>query len=638
MSAYYAPQYASTWSSRQPQRFGYQSTTTATAQPRQVQSQPWQGTYTKTQGYSTQTWSPGGGMSSVTQASNVRQPQLVHTSPQFATPTRSPAPQKQTPKKTPPVQLPVTRPNFTPATPTTEYRGAQAQAQFRTPQMQYRALPSVRSPPAPDTRSPPATVDISSLHRQVRVSPWCLPRQQQSNEQPSLASPIQSSRLAQRREDLAYATDDFAIVEDMPIKIANVMQFGDDMPQQTFQTSYFSSEPSHTGRVDLARYWEKRRVQNSLRRMLEQIQERFELKGDANAAELAGVFEALLHCARVEEEAGLGEHGFIVAMEQVGAWPPELTEADRSEIFMVLANPSGRSYPGQPPNLMHWSLAEGLGNVPFNLPDFPVPTHLLSGTATKAFGSTQIANAAMAISETFCDTGSSKDLFGSRLISVEEIQAALVEILCTSLVEEAVLFIIRSSTVHFTPLEWQSLVFGPRAHEVPSLSPRIQQQPQHVEHEAPDPIGASQSSQPILGTPRQPTSTSTANVNSGAKNAATPSAALKQESADGMHGGSDYAKRAKGTPLRVVDWSTPGRAMGSPDGGKKNGVSDADEGAGGRRSWNTASKFGVVRAGEEDDPLLWLSMELHSECRGPFLEKAFVRCCQIYEERGTSGY
>ena len=85
-----------------------------------------------------------------------------------------------------------------------------------------------------------------------------------------------------------------------------------------------------------------------------------------------------------------------------------------------------------------------------------------------------------------------------------------------------------------------------------------------------------------------------------------------------------------------IDWSAPSRALAG-EVCRTAGVSvscsasggGADEGAG-------TSRGGVEKDGDQHDmngvdPVSWISVEFHSECKGPFLARAFVRCCQLYE-------
>jgi len=182
-------------------------------------------------------------------------------------------------------------------------------------------------------------------------------------------------------------------------------------------------------------------------------------------------------------------------MEVLGAWPPEMSADDRSEVFAALRVPSCATvralYTGQPlpVQLPRRMLCEGLARVPFNLPDFPVPTHLIRSAGPDF----EVDNAAEAIAEAFCleQTGLErvKDYFLCGLLSLEEIQASLPWFLRDSLVEEAVMRIIRVGSAYFTPREWQMLVVAVRV--APPAEECCEQ------FQADEPVGSAQEEQAV---------------------------------------------------------------------------------------------------------------------------------------------
>lgn len=247
-------------------------------------------------------------------------------------------------------------------------------------------------------------------------------------------------------------------------------------------------------RMDVTQYWEKRRIQNGLRRLLEALQERFGLDCDAQASELAPAFEAL--CAVVGrsgqsgelppgddesvEDPCLDEQQLCAALEALNAWPPELSSSDRTEIFSALLVPSvvvaQAMLQGQLPtrtSINSRTFCDGFDRVPFNLPDFPVPAYLLHPSVLQSspetFTAEQTEAVAKAVATTFCMdmTGLEKvkDFFLCGLITLEEIQRALPKLVPQALVEDAVTRIIRRGAPHFTTEDWQGLVVALRVGE-----------------------------------------------------------------------------------------------------------------------------------------------------------------------------
>eukprot|EP00811_Abedinium_folium_P013182 NODE_2224_length_2263_cov_16.902154.p1 GENE.NODE_2224_length_2263_cov_16.902154~~NODE_2224_length_2263_cov_16.902154.p1 ORF type:complete len:708 (-),score=174.21 NODE_2224_length_2263_cov_16.902154:139-1962(-) len=252
--------------------------------------------------------------------------------------------------------------------------------------------------------------------------------------------------------------------------------------------------------VDAKRYWDKRRVQNLLRRLREALQERFALDDASRAADLGNAaYDAMLEWAQVNGVFLGGANGamktatpqrisrlgmrafeketFIKALNALKLWPSEMSDADHSEVFSALLVPSsstvralsnGQSIPREVTRRM---FCEGLTRLPFNLPDFPVPTHLLSpvfpAVDSKDPASPHfVSEIAQAIASLFCmdQTGMErvKDYFLCGLVSQEEIQAALPQLVQQNLVEQAVLKIIRASVCYFARHEWQALVVNVR--------------------------------------------------------------------------------------------------------------------------------------------------------------------------------
>eukprot|EP00928_Gymnodinium_smaydae_P078398 TRINITY_DN6230_c0_g1_i1.p1 TRINITY_DN6230_c0_g1~~TRINITY_DN6230_c0_g1_i1.p1 ORF type:complete len:1045 (-),score=188.38 TRINITY_DN6230_c0_g1_i1:192-3326(-) len=231
-------------------------------------------------------------------------------------------------------------------------------------------------------------------------------------------------------------------------------------------------------RMDVALYWEKRRVQSTLRRVVEAMQEHFRLDGEMQTSELDGVYDLLRQHAGVKGEC-IDEQRFTDALEAYGLWPPELSAADRNEVFVSLLVPSAASaralFSGQRertyPNRKAFS--EAFDRLPYNLPDFPVPMHLLAPglepNGDRRFTPEQRNAVAVAIATTFSlpqtGLGKVKDFYLTGLLSLEEIQRALPKLVPRGLVEEAIVQIIRVGASYFEHSEWQDLVFNVRTKE-----------------------------------------------------------------------------------------------------------------------------------------------------------------------------
>lgn len=235
-------------------------------------------------------------------------------------------------------------------------------------------------------------------------------------------------------------------------------------------------------RIDAQRYWEMRRVQNSVRRVLESLQEILGLEADLAATELGTLTWDVMFAASAGTAGNLDEYAFVSALDAFGAWPPEMSPADRCEVFAALRVPCCAAIralnTGQPlaKELSRRMLCEGLARVPFNIPDFPVPSHLvhqsIAGGRGAAGSHEAVDDLAEHIASAFCmeQTGLDrvKDFFLCGLLSLEEIQVALPHLASDALVEEAVVRVIRTGSRHFTQREWQTLVISVRMGPAPS--------------------------------------------------------------------------------------------------------------------------------------------------------------------------
>mmetsp|Transcript_22087 Transcript_22087/g.51083 ORF Transcript_22087/g.51083 Transcript_22087/m.51083 type:complete len:695 (+) Transcript_22087:48-2132(+) len=255
-------------------------------------------------------------------------------------------------------------------------------------------------------------------------------------------------------------------------------------------------------RPDGGKYWDKRRVQTSLRRLLESVQEWVEKRQErlmrqgatcVDTVDLAG--EVLCGIWQATPGQGLGtldpdkikmtEQEFITGVQLLGAWPPELTPGDRQEVFAALLVPTQRAIrqlkegrQGMPKVLDRRRLADGLAGVPYVLPDFPVPLHLLKGTGSSVKASEVAKDLAFRFGS---DSGVDhvKDFYLSGLVSMEEIQIALPDLVEIRKLEEAVELVLRTASRCFTAAEWQKYVYSVRGEQQAreeEASPEAQQE------------------------------------------------------------------------------------------------------------------------------------------------------------------
>lgn len=228
-------------------------------------------------------------------------------------------------------------------------------------------------------------------------------------------------------------------------------------------------------RMDVAQYWEKRRVQNVLRRVLEAIQEGFNLDSDSLRHDFSTVFNRLMQNAGLRSTAaedGLQEAHLVSVLDKMGLWPPELSPDDRTEIFHALlvpsvANARAALTDGKPmrSTLTARLFQEGFTNVPFNLPDFPVTSQLIPKKFQTAV-ETDRNHIAEAMARVFSleKTGIDKvkDFFMCGLLSLEEIQIGLPFLVPHLLVQDAVKRVIQCGAPLMSAEEWYRLVLAVR--------------------------------------------------------------------------------------------------------------------------------------------------------------------------------
>jgi len=477
-------------------------------------------------------------------------------------------------------------------------------------------------------------------------------------------------------------------------------------------------------RMDVSAYWEKRRIQSLMRRLLETLQERFGVESDAAASELAAVFDVLLTAETVGGDAAslaLDEEHFCRALDAAEGWPLELVASDRSEIFSALLVPSlaaARAVLNAEQSLgasiVSRDFCEGLERVPFNLPDFPVPDHTLhlaNTLSAEAYTVEQTDAVASAIATTFCmdSTGLDKvkDFFLSGLLALEEIQRALPRLVPCGLVEDAVTQIICRGAPLFSPDDWENLVASVRRQQAESGDaaagaptcfvdggddPASQSTTAPIAEEGLPQLGEPLDAHVCLASP--PVQHRDIDVSAPPPASAPAAAPCVGVAADGffseaapseahrfrgraepvteplptrelrsedpvcfLHGASTECpallaaavprplplhdgaaamatRSAVGADIgsadaaRVVDWTTAttsGRLGAIQLGEGGGGIMSS--GAAGGLAGDSKDQAGPV------DHLAWINLDLHHECGGPYLARAFVLACQLYERR-----
>jgi len=413
--------------------------------------------------------------------------------------------------------------------------------------------------------------------------------------------------------------------------------------------------------VDMQRYWEKRRVQNSLRRLLESLQECFELEVGKETTMLkqtamlgAMAHDELRRIWRGEGNIrmGLSEEAFTQGLEVLGAWPPELSAADRREVFTALLASSAAAVRalslGQPlpKEVTRRMLQSGFQRIPFNLPDFPVPAHIV--VVSELVTGETVSEVADVIAQTFSMeyTGLDhvKDFFLCGLLSLEEIQAALPFVAASSVVEEAVRRVVTVGTRKFTAREWQLLVEEPSGVDQPEM-----QQP-------PPPTHPRQPPSPGTMPLETPIDSPVARYRQLSQLPAEPVAFAVVTEANEKPSANDHKVEPIISPHEetnngnyvnhVINWGTTHWATGAEqDASGMPPGHQADIGAGTRgvgqdvdhqlESAQPVPAAPVVPHSSmprfHDDPLRHINVDLHHECTGPFLATAFVRCCQLYD-------
>jgi len=413
-------------------------------------------------------------------------------------------------------------------------------------------------------------------------------------------------------------------------------------------------------RVDHARYWEKRHVQNKLRRLLESLQEYLGLlDGDTRPVEIGrAAFGKILSKAQhlgqqrapdgrrrgsARPAVGLSELAFAQALTELGIWPEDLNNADRAEVFVALLASTGavvRAYhAGQSmaDEMTMRIFCEGLSRVPFNIPDYPVPTHLVKDAIVPGVPKPheqRVLDVAEVVAKIFAQDSAlldAKDFFLCGLLSVEEIQAALPRLVRISLVEEAAKLICREGLQRFTHAEWRKFIIPVRFPEDAAAAATTADQPAESAFEEPsnvdDSAGTNDAEEVLLG--ERPAAVDGTRGDAFQSHGNAPVYQNMDVSAS-VDPATAVDRQSIAAQRYLINWRSS-NASGIPNGHRDSDAEimghQADEGAG---KVNTA--LGPQgRSLNQNDFLCYISLEMHSECTGPFLARAFVRCCTLYE-------
>jgi hypothetical protein len=399
--------------------------------------------------------------------------------------------------------------------------------------------------------------------------------------------------------------------------------------------------------VDPSRYWDKRRVQGISRRVLEAVQDWTEQQKEkqqsilstgpdsACGTNLAGeIFSSIVQClypnhvstASSLDSISLDQDQFITGMERLGAWPPELSPADRTEVFVALLVPTmsavrrlRESQEPFPSRITRTMLADGLAGVPFVLPDFPVPVHQLK-VMSPSFGPKLVAlELALRFAEDRKGLDQVKDFYMTGLLSLEEMQVALPWFVGVRQLEEAIELVLQTGSRYFTPGDWHNFVYslrGTPAEAAAAAAAAPHEEPPSSSMQPQD----SSTSQQDLFCHDDEVRHSTLEARCGA--AATEPMPTRDVR-------SEQPVKFQHQTTRVIDWNT----AGLPSLSRSQAHQEADKGAGPEELPAKILGGQEHSAPSSDDNFRLISLDWHNECMGPFLAYAFVRCCQIYTER-----
>jgi hypothetical protein len=246
--------------------------------------------------------------------------------------------------------------------------------------------------------------------------------------------------------------------------LENALRGATEQPDNSVITYIAEGQPVL---ADLSRYWDKRRISMSIRRIAEAIEDLdSDSKPDFEAffSRLStGLADGDASGGPAEDANGLTEEAFLDQLKRLGAFPPEMTPSDAQEVFAALTLRSiavsqvwhARRQP--PPRLTKESFAGCMRRVPYTVPDFPVPTHKLAPSPGVDGVLDEVWD--LLCTGQFMETVHDFTLSG--LVSAEEIQALLPTLRPLAEVEKAVVRLISVALPLFPADDWQKYVYGP---------------------------------------------------------------------------------------------------------------------------------------------------------------------------------
>jgi hypothetical protein len=246
--------------------------------------------------------------------------------------------------------------------------------------------------------------------------------------------------------------------------LENALRGATEQPENSVMAYIAEGQPVL---ADLSRYWDKRRISMSIRRIAEAIED-LDPHGkpdfEAFFARLAAVpADGDASGGPAEDASGLTEEAFLEQLKRIGAFPHEMTRSDAQEVFAALTLRSievSRVWHARrqmPPRLTKESFSSCMRRTPYTVPDFPVPTHKLAPSP----GIDGVLDEVWALlsSGQFMDTVHDFTLSG--LVCAEEIQALLPTLRPLAEVEKAVVRLISVALPLFPADDWQRFVYGP---------------------------------------------------------------------------------------------------------------------------------------------------------------------------------